>query len=311
MATRVTRDPQEKTVPAPGEAEAAPRSCAAERMMRRYQVKDLVNATPGEFRARIEQFLRWRDYQSEGYGSAERQRDLSVQFHWGHNHDFGEFALEGMTGNNHVEMISAFTEQLRVLPRSLAGRKVLDVGCWTGGTSLLLHAMGARVVAVEEVRKYVDCLAYLKHAFDLQRLEPRHLSLYDCTTPEFDDAFDYVLFCGVLYHVSDPVLALRITFNCLKDGGTCLIETAVTPAEHADLSYEGPSVVWAGSAEELNRRGWNWFIPSVTTLAQMMRDVGFAEVQVVPRTAGRAYAIGKRHAHVDMLRAGLSVRSIR
>jgi len=279
--------------------------------MLRYQVKDLVNIGAREFRETIDHFLRLRDHKSEGYASAARQRDLSVQFHWGHHHDFGDFVVEGPNGNNHIGLIKAFTEEMHALPRSLSGLKVLDIGCWTGGTSLLLNAMGAHVMAVEEVKKYVDCLAYLKHAFDLPRIEPRNLSLYECTTPEFQDAFDYILFCGVLYHVSDPIVALRITFNCLQDGGTCLIESAVTPSADMVLSYEGPSVVWAGREEDMNRRGWNWFMPSPRALAQMMTDVGYSDVQIVPPPPGRTFAFGKRRSHVDMLRAGLSARSIR
>ena len=86
--------------------------------------------------------------------------------------------------------------------------------------------MGAKVVAIEEVAKYVDCLKYIRDAFDLENLEPRRLSLYDLTADEFQDAFDIVLFAGVLYHLSDPVLGLRITFDALKPGGTVLLETA-------------------------------------------------------------------------------------
>jgi hypothetical protein len=51
----------------------------------------------------------------------------------------------------------------------------------------------------EEVRKYVDCLKYLKRAFNIENLEPLNLSLFECTTPEFQDAFGFVLFAGVLY----------------------------------------------------------------------------------------------------------------
>ena len=158
--------------------------------MQRYQVKDLVELDSQAFRETIQRFLHTRDYASEGYSSADKQRDLSVQFYWGHNHDFAEFYVPGMNGDNHIHLIRTFVEQLKVLPISLAGLRVLDVGCWTGGTSLLLSAMGAEVVAVEEVKKYADCVTYLKRAFDIQKLEPMNLSLFECTTADFQDAFD-------------------------------------------------------------------------------------------------------------------------
>jgi 2-polyprenyl-3-methyl-5-hydroxy-6-metoxy-1,4-benzoquinol methylase len=77
----------------------------------------------------------------------------------------------------------------------------------------------AEVVAIDEVKKYVECLQFLKKSFAIDNLEPRHLSLYDLVDPAFQDRFDLVLFAGVLYHVTDPIVALRITFNCLRDGG--------------------------------------------------------------------------------------------
>ena len=215
-----------------------------------YQVKDLVNVDPESFKRRIDEFLELRDYKSEGYQDPTKQRDLSIRFHWGHNHDFGDFLLKGRLGDRHIALLASLVDWFKVLPLSLQGLTVLDIGCWSGGTSLLLVAMGAHVVAIEEVKKYIDCLQYLKHAFNLVRLEPVNLSLYECTAPELQDRFDIVLFAGVLYHLSDPVLGLRITYNCLKDGGQCMVETAVTPSKKKLCAYEGPGVIHGGGSQK-------------------------------------------------------------
>lgn len=279
-------------------------------LMLNYQIKDLVNVDPKSFKEKIHEFLELEDYEMEGFRTPEKQRDLAIRFHWGHDHDFGEFSLNGRMADRHIWLLATLIDRLNAIPRSLDGLRVLDVGCWTGGTSLLLCAMGAQVVAIEEVIKYVDCLEYLKCAFGIDSLEPKALSLYECTTPEFQDAFDIVLFAGVLYHVTDPILALRITFNCLKDGGICLLETEAIRANKRILSYEGSTVFIGGSVEDLSRSGWNWYVPSLATLDQMMTDVGYTGVQV--HVAGRrAFAVGKRHVHVDMCRSGLSIKSIR
>ena len=34
----------------------------------------------------------------EGYTDPAAQRDLSIQFHWGHDHDFGEFTAQQKVG---------------------------------------------------------------------------------------------------------------------------------------------------------------------------------------------------------------------
>jgi len=294
--------------------EALPSLHYAKQLMLRYQTKDLRGTDAASFRSKLNEFLALRDFQMEGYTDPYMQRDLSVQFHWGHDHDFGDFFLRGRMGTSHLALVAAFTDLIRALPRHLDGKRVLDVGCWTGGTSLLLSAMGAQVVAIQEVKKYVDCLEYLKQVFGVYKLEPLNLSLFECTGPEFQDSFDFVLFAGVLYHLSDPVLGLRITFNCLRDGGTCLLSTAAIPGNRSFASYEGPGVFGDGGKETLSRSGWNWFTPSVPALRQMMADVGYKDIQVRKVRSGaglRALAVGKRVHHVDITRAGLSQRHIR
>src|SRR5437899_3156086 len=64
-------------------------------LMGRYTVEHLVHMEPAAFEAGIRSFLDLRDPDMEGYRDPTRQRDLSIRFHWGHDHDFGSFALRG------------------------------------------------------------------------------------------------------------------------------------------------------------------------------------------------------------------------
>jgi SAM-dependent methyltransferase len=292
-------------------------------LMRRYQVDRLVGTDRTAFARRLDEFLNLDDHAMEGYADPAAQRDLSVKFHWGHHHDFGEFCLVGRMRQRHLWLLGNFMEDAALgkpLPRDLRGKRVLDVGCWTGGTSLLLAAMGAQsITAIEEVRKYADCVSFLAGAFGIdERLRVRNLSLYECAAaPEFQDAFDYALFAGVLYHVTDPVLALRIVFNSLRDGGTCLLETLATDSDACDLDYQGPAVFHPAGADQPERRsrgGWNWMVPSAKAVKQMMRHAGFTDVRVTTvrfAEQTRALAVGRRQRHVDITRAGLSLRNIR
>jgi SAM-dependent methyltransferase len=192
----------------------------------------------------------------------------------------------------------------RDLPIDLTGKRVLDIGCWTGGVALLLAAMGAEVTALEEVKKYADCTRYISGFFECD-ICVWGISLYDFIA-EYMHTFDYVLFSGVLYHISDPIVAMRATFNWLEDGGKCLIETAYAAGNKNYLEYHGPT---RSSGEMGQRIGWNWFIPSIGALKQMCCDVGFEEVSTwwISRTDhGRAFAVCEKKEHKDMLRSGLS-----
>lgn len=281
-------------------------------LMQNFTVSQLVNTDPKSFKQQIDEFLALVDAQSENYIDPSKQRDLSIKFHWGHNHDFGDFQLEGRMKNRHLELTTLFTDGFDLSPKSYQGLRVLDIGAWTGGVSLLLSALGADVVAVEEVKKYADTLQYLKTAFDIKTLDVRHTSLFDCDKPEYYDAFDVVFYAGVIYHVTDPILSLRILFNALKDDGICLVESATINTAEKIIRYDGPERTRKGTVEQQNRSGWNWFVPSPPTLEQMMYDVGFDEVDVaVTHKQNRVLGVAKRSNHVDMLRAGLARPDIR
>jgi SAM-dependent methyltransferase len=284
-------------------------------LRQRFHTDRLVTQTPEQFRRRLEEFMQLRDFHMEGLASPERQRDQTIKFQWGHDTDFGTFVLSGQMGRNHLRAVATFVDHLRVLPMDLHGKRVLDIGVWTGGTTLLLAAMGAEVLAVEEVKKYCDSLNYLCDAFGVNTVHVKPVSLYDCTGPDYDDRFDYVLFPGVLYHLSDPVIALRILFNALRDGGTLLVQTTGISSMKSICYYAGSSLFWAGTEEGMNRRGWNWFLPSPPAVASMLRDVGFQEITVTRASRGLRQsafaAAAQRVRHVEITRAGLSVRTIR
>ncbi len=283
-------------------------------LMSRYQLKDLVNVSADAFTKRIHEFLTIRDHAMEGFVDPAKQKPISVEFHWGHHHDFGEFGVPGRMCKHHMSVLKVFIDDLQALSRSLEGLRVLDLGCWTGGTSLLLCAMGAEVVAVEEVKKYADCVDYLRYAFAIDKLEVKHLSLFDCTTPAFHDSFDIVLCAGVLHYASDPKLALRIMFNCLRDGGKCLIETIATSLEH--LPASGRQSSQGASSNGQANLDWNSLLFTPENLAAMMADVGYEvphprRVIKYKTPESRLFAVGRRSRHVDMCRTGLSVRSVR
>src|ERR1700722_7272784 len=172
-----------------------------------YRVGNLVGVSPAEFQARIEEFSQMDDSQMEGYDDVALQRKKSISFQWSEDQDFGTFQVSGAQFRERSKrLLAMFMDHHGVLEKDLSGKRVLDIGCWTGATSFLLAAMGAEVLAIEEVAKYTQCVNYLRDAFGLENLEARNLSLYDLAAEEFQDAFDIVLFAGVLYHLSDPII---------------------------------------------------------------------------------------------------------
>jgi SAM-dependent methyltransferase len=297
-------------------AAAAAAACAADlrRRFAVYRTSALVGIEAAAFAHDIQSRLGVVDAVAEGYRAedVDRQRDFSIKFRWGHDHDFGDFAVSGEMGERHLELMANFISLFGLSPAHFRDRDVLDVGCWTGGTTLLLAALGARVVALEEVRKYADTAQFLASSFGLgERVRVRPVSIYGCNTETFRDRFDVVYFPGVVYHLSDPLIALRLLYNALRIGGDILVESAGIDVDEAYCRFDGSGVVHKGTREDLNRAGWNWFMPSPSALARMMEEAGFADVRSLWHApTGRVFAHGRKNAYVAICRAGLSVPDI-
>lgn len=101
----------------------------------------------------------------------------------------------------------------------LRGRRVLDIGCGTGGPALVLAGeMGAQVVAVDVEPQVLDrgkdhaAAAGLSDRIDFRLIEPGPL-------PFADAAFDVVFSKDALIHVPDKQALYREVLRVLKPGG--------------------------------------------------------------------------------------------
>jgi 2-polyprenyl-3-methyl-5-hydroxy-6-metoxy-1,4-benzoquinol methylase len=250
-------------------------------LMDRYTVDRLGPDVDAEqFRQRIESLP------GTVYSDDPRQRPYDNVFTWGHDHDFGTFHMKGQMGDRHIRVIKAFLD----MGVEFEGR-VLDVGCWTGGTSLLLAAMGCEVTAIEEAEHYARVVLYLSQVFAIPGLVAWPFSVYDLD--EDCGPYDMVFCAGVLYHVTDPVHALRIMFEKLVDGGKLLLETAVADGDGRALVYAGPQ-----------EPGYRWMLPTVPALHAMLEDVGFA-LAGYERRGSRALVVAERKEYVTMMEAGM------
>jgi SAM-dependent methyltransferase len=279
-----------------------------------YKTSNLKGIAPEEFMRSIQSKIGVIDSQTEGYSEdeIEQQRDLSIKFHWGHNHDFGDFKLNGRMDDRHINLLANFIALFPVDLEDFRDKHVFDIGCWTGGTTLLLATLAKKVFAIEEVNKYAETVSFLLRSFDIcDRVSIESKSIYDCNIEEFYDQFDIVYFPGVIYHLSDPLLALRILFNSLKIGGFILVESEGINREEPFCKFDGSLIYASGKRERLNRGGWNWFIPSPSALYRMMREAGFDKIQTQWHYGTkRVYGYGRKVSKVGICKAGLSVPNI-
>jgi tRNA (mo5U34)-methyltransferase len=93
--------------------------------------------------------------------------------------------------------------------------------------------------------------------------------------PDQLGTFDVVLFLGVLYHMQNPLEALKRVAALTR--GVAVIETeamAIPGNEHRALCefFEG---------SELNNDSSNWWAPNEKAVAGMCRAAGFSRVEVI------------------------------
>jgi 2-polyprenyl-3-methyl-5-hydroxy-6-metoxy-1,4-benzoquinol methylase len=206
-------------------------------------------------------------------------------FVWGHDHDFGHGQTRaGAMGPRHIE-ITTEAMHLGMLPASLEGKEVLDVGCWSGGDLLILAGLGGKLTAVEEHPVAARASRRLAELVGL-KAPVVQTSLY-ADDKAWAGRFDYAYCSGVIYHVTDPLLLARILFAYLKPGGEIFLETKATGGEGSLCGYSGTL-----------EKGWNWYAPNETALGRWLVDAGFdpASVTVFRRANGRLIAHGRKTA---------------
>lgn len=177
------------------------------------------------------------------------------------------------------------------LPESLAGKRVLDIGSGDGFWAFELERRGGDVTSVDvEAFAEVDLPPALRRIFEEHRVKlsfrqglelARHRlgsqvklinsSIYDLD-PDRIGRFDFVHAGDILLHLRDPVLALQRVH-------------AVTTGDALFADVFDPSLnALAGGGLTRYCGGWTdavWWLPSLGTLAQMVVDAGFTEVEPV------------------------------
>jgi tRNA (mo5U34)-methyltransferase len=240
--------------------------------------------------------MRWRT------GRRTAERLAAVDFWW-HSIDVGGTVTPGHKG---PELLAAELAAME-LP-DLSGKTVLDIGGWDGYFAFAAERLGAsRVTVIDHYMWAMDspaqqaywrrCMAegvepqpyheteYWhpdtlpgKAGFDTARelLESDVQDIVaDFMTVDLDTVgvYDVVFYLGVLYHMENPLQALRRLHAVT--GELAIIETAAVEIEGHD------EPLWRFyPGAELNGDVSNWFAPNLAALVGACRSVGFTDVRV-------------------------------
>jgi 2-polyprenyl-3-methyl-5-hydroxy-6-metoxy-1,4-benzoquinol methylase len=112
---------------------------------------------------------------------------------------------------------------------SLAGLRLIDLGCLEGGLSFEMAREDMEVVGVEGWEpNYLKCQRIADY-FNLPNLRFYHLDVKNLTGNTYG-LFDVVLCCGLLYHLDDPVRFLKTLDAITHDTSIVFLDTHIAPS---------------------------------------------------------------------------------
>ena len=229
---------------------------------------------------------------------------------WWHSIDLGDGVVTpGRKTDGHDAFLERELRALR-LP-DLRGRTVLDIGAWDGFYSFTAERLGAsRVVALDHYVWSIDWARAIaesdqphgagvrfddldaiaavsdpdslpgKQGFDLahEALDSRVEAVVDdFMTTDLDrlGTFDVVLYLGVLYHMENPLAALRRLRTVTRE--VAVIETQAT--EFASIRDGAVCEFFPGA--ELADDPTNWWSPNLEAVHGLCRAAGFERVETI------------------------------
>lgn len=186
------------------------------------------------------------------------------------------------------------------VPRDLSGRRVLDVGCSDGFYSFVCEQRGARVTAIDDQSSLLaDDLGRNGHtvasALRGSQVDYRIADVHDLAGSGVDGPFDLILFVNVLYHLENPVRALRELARVARPGATMIVKTYYRTDVRVwvkgrcvgfDLTRQPRW--WFFPGTELGGDPTNWWAPNRAGLGALMAATGWSH-HITGRWRDRLY----------------------
>jgi 2-polyprenyl-3-methyl-5-hydroxy-6-metoxy-1,4-benzoquinol methylase len=156
----------------------------------------------------------------------------------------------------------------------LAGGRLLDVGCNAGYNSIhaaLKYRFSTTGIDIDP--RHVEAARFLAHTAGV----PSEFQQASAETFSGPLEFDVVLHFGTLYHLPNPLLSLRKSFENLKPGGYLALETQVYDhPQDSNICY---------FMHMQNNDPTNFWALSTPVLKKNLELIGFADVREAKKIA--------------------------
>lgn len=145
---------------------------------------------------------------------------------------------------------------------------MLDVGCNAGYNCIYAaKKYGLFCTGIDVVPPYIESARFLAETAGINA----KLFIASAETFSRPEEFDVALHFGTLYHLPNPVLSLRTTFDNLRPGGYLALETQVYDhPEDSNICY---------FMHMQNNDPTNFWAMSSSVLTKFLELVGFREIR--------------------------------
>ncbi|WP_457598348.1 tRNA 5-methoxyuridine(34)/uridine 5-oxyacetic acid(34) synthase CmoB [Hydrogenimonas sp.] len=153
----------------------------------------------------------------------------------------------------------------------LEEKRVADVGCNNGYYMFrMLEFSPASILGVDPSPLFFSQFELLNRYIRSDRLRYEMLGIEHM--PGYADMFDTVLCLGVLYHRSDPIVALKSLKRSLKRGGELILDT---------FMIEGDEPICLVPESTYSKISNVHFVPTVAALENWCKKAGFERFEVL------------------------------
>lgn len=118
----------------------------------------------------------------------------------------------------HSGVLTGILPKVPAIPKGIKGGKILDIGCGTGDTLVLLRELGWETYGIDINAKAVTIAK--KRGVDHVKI-----GFYQDISSYPDNHFDAIRLYHVIEHLNDPLQCLRLINKKLKKGGQLIIGT--------------------------------------------------------------------------------------
>lgn len=201
----------------------------------------------------------------------------------------------GVAGIHTTRLDMLFTALAPTVGEDWASNTVIDVACHQGYFASHLARRGASVLGIDARPEHVADTQLISRAYGLDNLTAAQ---HDINTlrPADVGQFDVTLMLGLLYHIENPVGAIRLARALTRK--VCVIETQVVPnmsgiVDWGSYQFQRPMVASFGiideteetHAPEASTTGI-CVTPSYEALLFLMRKLGFARIERISTPPG-------------------------